>query len=59
MWIANILSLAAHAAEGPAGYFLGQSKPLVVVLFLLVLVLMGCVLSAFGSFIFSLRSIDE
>lgn len=59
MWIANILSLAAHAAEGAPGIFMGHGNSLMVIVFLIVLVLMGSVLSGFGSYIFSLRSIKE
>jgi hypothetical protein len=59
MWIANILSLAARAAEGANGFFGGPGNALMVVVLLLVLVVMGSILSAFGSYIFSLRSIRE
>jgi hypothetical protein len=59
MWIANIASLAAHTAERVPGLFLGQEDALVVVLLILVLIVMGGILSAFGSYIFSLRSIRE
>jgi hypothetical protein len=55
MLIANILSLASRAAERVPG-LLGQSDSLMVVLILLVLVVMGSVLSGFGSYIFSTRS---
>jgi hypothetical protein len=58
MWIANILSLAARAAEGTHGLFIGQGNALIVVTFLIILVVMGGILSAFGSYIFSLRSIQ-
>lgn len=58
MWIANILSLAARAAEGAGSLFMGQGNALMVVVLLLVLVVMGGILSAFGSYIFSLRSIQ-
>jgi len=57
MWIANILSLAARAAEGVSGLFMGHENSLLVIILLIVLVLMGSVLSAFGSYIFSVRSI--
>jgi hypothetical protein len=53
MWIANILSLAARAAAGVPGFFMGQENSLIVVGLLIVLVVMGGILSAFGSYIFS------
>ncbi|MCK9579225.1 MAG: hypothetical protein M0Q92_02100 [Methanoregula sp.] len=59
MWIANILSLAAHAAQGTSGFFMGYDNSLMLIFFLIILVVMGSVLSAFGSFIFSRRSIGE
>jgi len=59
MWIANILSLAARAAEKANGFFTGPGNALMVVVLLLVLVVMGSILSAFGSYIFSQRSIRE
>jgi hypothetical protein len=58
MWIANIVSLAAHAAAGLPGRFMGQGDVLIVVILILVLIVMGAILSAFGSYIFSLRSIQ-
>jgi hypothetical protein len=57
MWIANIVSLATHTAAGLPGRFMGQEDALIVVLLILVLIVMGGILSAFGSYIFSLRSI--
>ncbi len=59
MWIANILSLAANAAEGAYGIFMGHENVLMVVVFLVILVVMGGILSGFGSYIFSLRSIQK
>ncbi len=59
MWIANILTLAARAAEEATGFFGGHENSLIAIVFLIVLVTMGGVLSAFGSYIFSLRSIKE
>ncbi len=59
MWIANILSLAAHAAEGAGSLFMGHGDVFMVVVFLLILVVMGGVLSGFGSYIFSLQSIRK
>jgi len=59
MWIANILSLATRVAEGTNGIFMGPENALMVVVLLLILVVMGGILSAFGSYIFSLRSIRE
>ena len=56
MWIANILSLAAHASAGLPGYFTGQENSLVVIALLILLVMMGGVLSSFGSYIFSQES---
>jgi hypothetical protein len=53
MWIANILSLAARTAARVPGFFLGQENSLIVVGLLIVLVIMGGILSAFGSYVFS------
>jgi hypothetical protein len=53
MWIANILSLAARTAARVPGFFLGQENSLIVVGLLIVLVMMGGILSAFGSYVFS------
>jgi hypothetical protein len=57
MWIANILSLATHAAEGLPGFFTGQNNSLVVIGLLIVLVVMGGILSSFGSYIFAQQSV--
>ena len=59
MWIANILSLAAHAAEGIPGFLTGQENSLIVIGLLIMLVAMGGVLSSFGSYIFSQESIKN
>jgi hypothetical protein len=58
MWIANILSLAAHAAEGIPGFGMGHENSPIIIGILIVLVVMGGILSASGSYIFSQRSID-
>jgi hypothetical protein len=52
MWIANILSLAARAADIP-GFGVGYENSLIVVGLLIVLVGMGSILSASGAYIFS------
>jgi hypothetical protein len=57
MWIANILSLAAHASQGLPGYFTGQENSLMVIGLLVLLVMMGSILSSFGSYIFSQESL--
>jgi hypothetical protein len=59
MWIANILSLAARAATVVPGFFMGQENSLVIIGLLIILIVMGGILSGFGSYIFSLRSIKN
>ena len=56
MWIANILSLAAHASQGLPGYIPGQENSSMVIGLLVILVIMGGILSSFGSYIFSQES---
>ena len=57
MWIANIMSLADRAASGGSGFFMGHENSLIVVGLLIILVVMGGILSGFGSYIFSQRTI--
>ena len=59
MWLANIMSLASRAAEGVNISFMGHGDAAMTIMFLIVLVIMGGVLSGFGSFVFSLRSIGN
>jgi hypothetical protein len=59
MWLANILSLASRAADHIPGTFMGLENSVMVILVLIVLVIMGGVLSGFGSFVFSLRSVGN
>ena len=58
MWVANILSLASRAAEKVPG-LLGYGNSLMIIAVLLVLIMMGGILSGFGSYIFSIKSIRE
>ena len=58
MWIANILSLAARAAEGVPGFGMGQENSLIVAGVLIVLVVMGGIVAASGAYIFA-HSIDR
>jgi len=58
MWVANILSLAARAAGKVPG-LLGYGNSLMIIAVLLVLILMGGVLSGFGSYVFSIKSFRE
>jgi hypothetical protein len=51
MWIANILSLAAHTLSSSPGSFMGYGSILLTICLMIVLVLMGGVLSSFGSYI--------
>ncbi len=55
MWMANILSLASRSVRFGPDTPMGYGGSVVVVFLLLVLVAMGSVLSAFGSYIFSLH----
>jgi hypothetical protein len=55
MWISNILSLASNALRTSSDYVLGYGDSLVTIAILLVLILMGGILSAFGSYVFSMR----
>ena len=52
MWMANILSLASHAVKSGSG-IAGNGNTLVVIFLLIILVVMGSILSAFGSYLFS------
>jgi hypothetical protein len=56
MWVSNILSLASHALRNGSDYGMGYGNSLLTIAILLVLVLMGGILSAFGSYIFSMRN---
>ena len=58
MWVANILSLASRAADKVPG-LLGYGNSLMIIAVLLVLIMMGGILSGFGSYIFSIKSIRE
>jgi len=58
MWIANILSLASRTAEEVTGFGMGHENSLIVIGLLIVLVVMGGIVSASGSYIFS-QSIDR
>jgi len=51
MWIANILSLAAHALSSAPGSFTGYGSTVLTIALMIVLVVMGGVLSSFGSYI--------
>lgn len=59
MWLANVLSLAARASEGMGGTLFGHESTLMTILLLITLVVMGGILSGFGSFVFSLRSLEK
>lgn len=53
MWMANILSLASRSVRPGPGIVLGNGNPFFVIFLLIILVVMGTVLSAFGSYIYS------
>ena len=53
MWMANILSLASHSVSLGSGVVLGNGNSPFVIFLLIILVVMGSVLSAFGSYIYS------
>jgi hypothetical protein len=53
MWMANILSLASRSVKSGSGILAGNGNSLFVIFLLIILVLMGSILSAFGSYIYS------
>jgi hypothetical protein len=53
MWMANILSLASRSVRFGSDVIMGFGNSLVVIFLLIILVMMGSVLSAFGSYIYS------
>ena len=53
MWMANILSLASRPVKFGSGMVAGTGNSLVVIFLLIILVVMGSVLSLFGSYIYS------
>jgi hypothetical protein len=53
MWMANILSLASRSMKLGSGILAGNGNSLVVIFLLLILIIMGSILSAFGSYIYS------
>jgi hypothetical protein len=53
MWMANILSLASRPVKFGSGIVAGNGNPLAVIFLLIILVVMGSILSAFGSYIYS------
>jgi hypothetical protein len=55
MWISDILSLASHSLKDGSDYILGYGDSFMAVAILLVLILMGGILSAFGSYVFNMR----
>jgi hypothetical protein len=55
MWISNLLSLATHALQNGSDYIPGYGDSFVTVGILFVLILMGGILSAFGSYVFNMR----
>ena len=57
MWFSNIVSLVVHTGSSGGVLSSGYGSMLSVIGLLIVLVLMGGVLSAFGSFIYSARSV--
>jgi len=56
MWISNLLSLASHTLKTGSDSVMGYGDSFVTIGILLVLILMGGILSAFGSYIFSMRN---
>ena len=56
MWISNILSLASYTMRNGSDPAMGYGNSLLTIAILLVLILMGGILSAFGSHIFSMRN---
>jgi hypothetical protein len=56
MWISNLISLASHALKNGSDYVMGYGDSFVTIAILLVLILMGGILSAFGSYIFTMRN---
>ena len=55
MWISNLMSLAAHALKNGSDYAMGYGSSFMTIGILLVLILMGGILSAFGSYVFNMR----
>jgi len=55
MWIANIISLVSHTVMNGSGYFAGYENIVLTIGLLIILAVMGGVLSAFGSYIYSVR----
>jgi len=53
MWMADILSLASRSVRLGPGVFLGNGNTFLIIFLLIILVVMGSVLSAFGSYIYS------
>jgi hypothetical protein len=53
MWMANILSLASRPVKFGSGIIAGTGNSVVVIFLLIILVVMGSILSAFGSYIYS------
>jgi hypothetical protein len=53
MWMANILSLASRSLHFGSDMMLGYGSSAAVAFLLIVLVVMGSILSAFGSYIYS------
>ena len=56
MWFSNIVSLVIHTGNSGAVLTSGIGSILLVIALLIVLVVMGGVLSAFGSFMYSVRT---
>jgi hypothetical protein len=55
MWISNLLSLATHALKNGSDYIVGYGDSFIAIGILLALILMGGILSAFGSYVFNMR----
>lgn len=55
MWISNLMSLAAHALKNGSDFVMGYGDSFATIGILLVLILMGGILSAFGSYVYNMR----
>ncbi len=53
MWMANILSLASRPVKFGSGIVAGSGNSLVVIFLLIILIVMGSILAAFGSYMYS------
>jgi len=55
MWLSDLMSLASHAMKNGSDFIMGYGDSAVTIAILFVLIIMGGILSAFGSYVFNLR----